>query len=172
MAETQPELLAHHYSRSGDTEKAVEYLQLAGQQASQRSANKEAVSHFTTALELLESLPDTPERAQQELTLQVGLAVPLSAAGFMSPEVNKVYSRARELCRQVGETPQLFPVLSGLRTFYHVRGELQTSRELGEQSLSLAQSVQDSPLLVRAHRMLGDTLFWLGELVSAQAYLE
>ncbi|HEY7615857.1 MAG TPA: hypothetical protein VH744_03565 [Terriglobales bacterium] len=105
MAETQPELLAHHYSRSGNTEKAVEYLQLAGQQASQRSANKEAVSHFTTALELLESLPDTPERAQQELTLQVGLAVPLSAAGFMSPEVNKVYSRARELCRQVGETP-------------------------------------------------------------------
>jgi predicted ATPase len=98
MAETQPELLAHHYSRSGNTEKAVEYLQLAGQQASQRSANKEAVSHFTTALELLESLPDTPERAQQELTLQVGLAVPLSAAGFMSPEVNKVYSRARELC--------------------------------------------------------------------------
>jgi TOMM system kinase/cyclase fusion protein len=172
MAETQPELLAHHYSRGGNTEKAVEYLQLAGQQASQRSANKEAVSHFTTALELLKSLPDTPERAQQELTLQVGLAVPLSAAGFMSPEVSKVYSRARELCRQVGETPQLFPVLSGLRTFYHVRGELQTSRELGEQSLTLAQSVQDSALLVRAHRMLGDTLFWLGELVSAQAYLE
>jgi predicted ATPase len=172
MTAPQPEPLAHHYSRGGNTEKAVEYLQLAGQQAAQRSANAEAVSHFTAALELFKSLPDTPERAQQELTLQVGLAVPLSAAGFMSPEVREVYTRARELCRQVGETPQLFPVLSGLRTFYHVRGELQTSRELGEQSLSLAQSVQDPPLLVRAHRMLGDILFWLGELVSAQAYLE
>ena len=59
-----------------------------------------------------------------------------------------------------------------LRTFYHVRGELQTARELGEQLLSLAQNVQDTALIVRAHRMLGDTLLWLGELVSAQAHLE
>ena len=62
--------LAHHYSRSGNTEKAIEYLQKAGQQAVQRSANAEAISHLTTALELLKTLPDTDERAQQELVLQ------------------------------------------------------------------------------------------------------
>ena len=60
--------LAHHYTRSGNTEKAVEYLHLAGQQAVQRSANVEAITHLTTALELLTTLPDTRERAQQELT--------------------------------------------------------------------------------------------------------
>ena len=70
--------LAHHYSRSGNTEKAVEYLQLAGQQAVQRSAHVEAISHLTTALELLKTLPDTPKRAQYELTLQIALGVPLS----------------------------------------------------------------------------------------------
>ncbi len=65
--------LAHHYSRSGNTQKAVDYLQLAGQQAVQRSANAEAITHLTSALELFKALPDTLERAQQELTLQVAL---------------------------------------------------------------------------------------------------
>ena len=65
--------LAHHYSRSENTEKAVKYLQLAGQQAVQRSANVEAIGHFTTALELLQTLPDTPERGEQELLLQTTL---------------------------------------------------------------------------------------------------
>ena len=60
--------LAHHYTRSGKTEKAVEYLHLAGQQAVQRSANLEAITHLTTALELLDTLPDTRERAQLKLT--------------------------------------------------------------------------------------------------------
>src|SRR4029077_4253941 len=80
--------LAHHYTRSGNTEKAVEYLHLAGQQAVQRSAHVEAINHLTTALELLTTLPDTRERAHQELTLQVTLAVPLQTTrSFASPEV-------------------------------------------------------------------------------------
>src|SRR5262249_21814285 len=61
--------LAHHYQRSGNTEKAVTYLRKAGQQAVQRSAYVEAITHLTTALELLNTLPDTRERAQQELIL-------------------------------------------------------------------------------------------------------
>src|SRR5262249_13910777 len=94
--------LAYHYSRSGNTQKAVEYLQRAGQQAVQRSANEEAVSHFTTALELLKTLPDTPEHTQQELTLQITLGAPLMATkGFGSPEVEKAYTRARKLCQQI-----------------------------------------------------------------------
>ena len=67
--EDQYSELASHYSRSGNTQKAVDYLQLAGQQAVQRSANAEAINHLTTALKLLNTLPDTPERSQQELTL-------------------------------------------------------------------------------------------------------
>src|SRR5262249_26302050 len=165
--------LAHHYTRSGNTEKAVEYLHLAGQQAAQRSANVEAVTYLTTALELLNTLPDTRERAQQELTLHLTLGVPLQATrSFASPEVRAVYTRARELCQQVGETRQLFPVLFGLRMFHHVGGEFLPARELGEQLLGLAQREQDPALLVEAYRAVGSTLFHLGELGAAQAHLE
>src|SRR5712692_3712217 len=165
--------LAHHYSRSGNTQKVVEYLQLAGQQAGERSAYAEATGHFTTALELLKTLPDTPKRNQQELVLQTALGPMVTIGkGFAVPELELIYTRARELCRQVGKTPHLLPVLLGLRTFYHLHGELQTARELGEQVLSLAQNMQDPARLMLAHRALGATLFLLGELPSAHAHLE
>jgi predicted ATPase len=148
--------LAHHYSRSGNTLKAVEYLSLAGQQAVQRSANAEAVNHLTAALELLKTLLDTPERTQREITLQTTLALALMATqGQAAPEVERAYTRARELCQQLGQTPQLFPTLSGLWGFYLVRGELPTTRELGERLLSLAECAQDPALLLRAHGVLG-----------------
>jgi class 3 adenylate cyclase/predicted ATPase len=165
--------LANHYSRSGNTPKAVEYLKLAGQQAVQHSANADAITHLTTALERLKTLPDTPERARQELDLQTILGPALAVTkGFAAPEVERIYTRARELCRQIGETPQLFSVLWGLWVFYEVRAELQAARELGEQLLSLAQSAQDPALLLEAHCVLGDTLLWPGELSLARAHLE
>jgi predicted ATPase len=165
--------LAHHYSRSDNAPKAIEYLQLAGQQAVQRSANAEAINHFITALKLLKTLTDTPERVRQELALQIALGAPLSAAkGYGASEVEKVYARARELCQQVGETPQLFPVLWGLLLFFHARAEFETARELGEQLMHLAQRAQDSALLLEAHFLSGATLFTLGEIVLAREHFE
>jgi predicted ATPase/class 3 adenylate cyclase len=165
--------LAHHYRRSGNTIKAIEYLGLAGQQAVQRSANAEAINHLTAALALLNTLPDTPERSQRELTLQIALGNALMATkGYTAPEVEQAYTRARALCQQIGETPQLFPVLWGLWAVYVSRAELQTGRELAEQFLRLAQDAQDSALLVEAYSMLGGTLFLTGELASAQAHTE
>jgi class 3 adenylate cyclase/predicted ATPase len=165
--------LARHYSRSGNIERAVEYLKLAGQQAAQRSANAEAVSHLTTALELLKALPDTRDRAQQELLVQTTLGPALSnTKGPAAPEVLHVYARARELCQQVGETPQRFQVLRGLWYFYLHRVELQTARELGEQLLTLAQHVGDPALLLEAHYSLGNTLNYLGEFATARSHLD
>jgi tetratricopeptide (TPR) repeat protein len=164
--------LAHHYSRSGNTPKAVEYLHLAGQQAVRRSAPAEAISHLTAALELLNTLPDTPERAQHELTLQVALRVPLVMTKGYTAEVEQVCTRALELCRQVGETPQLFPAQVGLHSLYLMRAELQTARALGEQLLRLAQRVQDPAFLLSAHYGMGLTLFSLGEFPSARGHFE
>src|SRR5206468_4918924 len=87
----------------------------------------------------------------------------MAARGFAAPEVGYAYARARELCQQIGETPQLFPVLYGLYRFYLLRAELHTARELGERLLTLAQPQQDSALLLSAHRALGDALFWPGD---------
>jgi len=151
----------------------VQYLQHAGQRAIQRSAYVEAVAHLTRGLELLKTLPDTPESAQQELMLQAALGQPLIATkGFAAPEVERTYTRAVELCEQVGETPQLFPVLFGLWLFSLTRLDMQAARERAERLLYLAQSTHDPALLLEAHRAVGSSLYWLGEFVSAQKHLE
>jgi TOMM system kinase/cyclase fusion protein len=173
LCETQPELLAHHYTEAGLVEPAIPYWQRAGQRALERSAHVEATSHLTRGLGLLRTLPDTPDRTQHDLTLHITLGAALrDTKGSAAPEVEQIYARARELCRQVGDTPQLFPALWGLWAFYHGRVALQTARELGEQLLTLAQRVQDPALLLQAHRALGITLRFLGELTAARAHLE
>jgi predicted ATPase len=129
------------------------------------------VGHLTTGLEVLATLPDTPERAQQELVMQTTLGLALIATkGYAAPEVLQAYERARGLCQQVGDTPQRFQVLRELWYFYLLRMELRTARELGEQLLTLAQHVGDPALLLEAHYALGNTLNYLGELASAQAH--
>jgi predicted ATPase len=165
--------LAHHYSRSDHTEKAVAYFQRAGQQAADRSAYREAITHLTRGLDLLQHLSDTPKRSQQELDLQITLGHALIATkGQAAPEVVYAFTRGRALCEQLGETPQLLVVLGGLRSVYEVRGELQKALELAEQLLSLAQREQDPARLMMAHIWMGMTLFYLGAFALARAHLD
>jgi class 3 adenylate cyclase/predicted ATPase len=173
LCETQPELLAHHYTEAGLLAQAVPYWQRAGQRAVQRFAHREAIGHLTKGLELLKGLPETPEHTKQELDLQTALAPAwMAAKGYAAPEVEQAYGRARELCRQLGETSRLFSVLRGLGAFYFVRGKYQTARELGEELLTLAQSPPDPTRLLGAHQVLGIASFWLGEFASARGHLE
>jgi predicted ATPase len=171
--QTQPELVAHHYTEAGLIPQALPFWQQAGERAVQRSANIEAISHLSTGLKLLKALPDTPEHVQQELTLQLTLGEALQVTkGYAVPEAKHTYDRARALCQQVGETPQLFPLLGGLWAFYVNRGELQTARELGEQLLTLAQRLPSPAPPISAHHALGTTLFCLGEIVLAREHFE
>src|SRR5262249_54969234 len=120
-------------------EKAIGYWQRAAQHAIARSANVEAIHHLTTALGLIQLLPETPQRAQQELALQLALGVPLVATkGYAAPEAGRAYERASALCQEFGETPLLFPALRGLWAFHHIRGELPIARELGARCLAVA----------------------------------
>ncbi|MCG5078592.1 hypothetical protein [Paraburkholderia tagetis] len=165
--------LAHHYSLSGNLPKAVEYLLSAGSQALERSAHLEAIPHLNRALELLKRLPDTPERASQELALRIALGPALIAAqGYASPEVQGTFSRALALCEQGGETRQIFQAKLGLRTFYSMRAEHQTAYELSEGLLSLAERARDPELLGQASFVLGASSFHLGDPVKARAHLE
>jgi class 3 adenylate cyclase len=172
IVEAQPEILAHHYTEAGLYEHAVAYWQRAGQRAIERSANSEAINHLTKGLMLLKTLPEIPERTQQELTLQLALGLPLlMIKGHTSLEVEQAYTRAYELCQQVGDSPQRFSALVGLWRFYLSRSRFQRAREVGEQCFTLAQHLQDPEFLPEAHLMLGSTLFYLGEPVPAHAYL-
>jgi len=170
---TQPALVAHHYTEAGLLEQAIPYWQRAGQQALQRSANPEAVQHLTAGLELLATLPATQTHLQQELDLRIALGPALIATkGRAAPEVEQTYARARALCEQVGETPQLVPVLRGLCHFYHNRGALRTARELGEQLYKLTQRETALTSRLEAHEALGSTLFFLGDYTTARTHLD
>jgi predicted ATPase len=170
---TQPELVAQHYTAAGCAAQAVVYWQRAGQQASDRSAHLEAVSHLTTGIALLTTLPQTSERTQHALALQTLLGAALQIAkGFAAPEVEHAYTQAYALCQQVGETPELVPVLHGLWRFYLVRPQLHTAREIGDTLLRLAQRTNDPALAVIAHYALGVTWFGLGALPATRQHLE
>jgi class 3 adenylate cyclase/predicted ATPase len=172
-AATQPEVLAHHYTEAGLAAPAVGYWQRAGQQASDRSAYLEAISHFTTGIELLQTLPETPEHTQHALTLYIALGAALQVTkGHAAPEVEHAYTQARALCQQVGETSQLIPVLYGLWRFYLTRSQLHTARELGETLLRLAQHADNPALAIIAHNALGATWLYLGALPAARMHLE
>jgi class 3 adenylate cyclase/predicted ATPase len=165
--------LAHHYSRSDNAAKAVEYLSLAGQQAVRQSANVDAITHLAAALDLLKTLPDTAARARHELTLHISLGASLMATkGYSAAEVEQTYTRAQELCLQVGEPLQVAQVLFGRWVFDAVRGNLTAARALGEQFLTVAHRQPDSTLSLVAHAVLGGTLLWLGEFARAQAHLD
>ena len=173
VATTQPELLAQHYTAAGVHDQAVDYWHQAGQRASERSANFEAISHLTKGLELARKLPDPTLAAHQELKLQVALGEPLVAAkGHGAPDAGATYSRALELCRQVGETPHLFPTMWGLWHFYLSQGACRTARDLGDELLTLAEQRADPMLLVAAHQALGRSLYHLGDFAAALLHLE
>jgi len=174
--ETQPELVAHHYTEAACHQEAAVYWRRAGERASAGSAYVEAVAHFQKGLEMLQPLPETAERAELELAHQVGLGTSLIVSeGWTAPAVEQAYVRAYELCQQLGEPPVLISVLQGLRRLYALRGDRDTSqkaRELGEQLLVLAQRQNDTALLQEAHWALGQTLYYLGELSATRRHLE
>jgi predicted ATPase/transcriptional regulator with XRE-family HTH domain len=167
------EQIAWHYERAGIADRSVEYYQRAAEVAQRVYANAEAIGHLTKGLEVLATLPASPERLQHELDLQTTLGHTLMVVkGYAAPEVQQVYGRARELCRQVEQTPQLFQVLWGLGYFYILRSQCRMAREVGEQLLSLAQRTQDPILLQQAHNVLAGASLHLGELSAAQAHLQ
>jgi class 3 adenylate cyclase/predicted ATPase len=166
------EVLGYHFEKAGVSDKAVRYFHLAGQRAVQLSANEEAIGYFSRALELLQSLPGSRERDEQELALQLALCAPLrNARGWAVPEVGRACARALELARQVGETPQTVAALGSLHAYHMTRGDHRIALELAEQFLHLAQP--DDPIqMMRAHRAMGMSLFYAGEFDQARIHLE
>ena len=159
--------LAMHFERGSNYRRAVKHLHMAAENVLRRYAYREAVALSRRGLELIGRLPDTPERARQELGLRITLGVPLIATeGYAAPDVGITYTRARELSRQVGETPEISQVLWGLWTFYLVKAELATAREIAEEFLRLAQN---NPYSAFA---MGVTLMHLGEFAPALEHFE
>jgi DNA-binding winged helix-turn-helix (wHTH) protein/predicted ATPase len=165
--------LAEHFVRGHEIPQALHYLGHAVEHAAQRAAPHAVIDLVGRALALLATQPETPVRAQQELDLHMALGpAAIAAKGLAAPEVEQTYARARALCQQLGEIPQLFPALRGLWRFHVNRGALPTARALGERLCQLAQGEMTPALRLDAHTALGETLFFLGDYTGARTHLE
>jgi predicted ATPase len=159
--------LARHFQEAGIVDKAIEYLHKAGNKAVRLSAGEEAIAHYKKALELLQALPETPQRAEQELTLQLALTVPLQATkGFGAPELGRAVVRARELCQKIGETPQLFTALCQLATYYATTAQYRTALKLLDQIAQIAEQSKDPMLEAISYYVQVWPLLNVGELVQ------
>lgn len=165
--------LALHFERGQEPDRASHYHQQAGEEAMRRSAFQEAIGHLTRAIELLKTLPASPEQVQRELILYSTLGLPLMhLKGFDALETVRAFGRARELCRQFPQSPHVFPILMGLFRFYHARGERPVTDELVEELLTLAKQADDPALLLMAHQAGGYALWHRGNLDAARHHFE
>ncbi|MSP12703.1 MAG: adenylate cyclase, partial [Chloroflexi bacterium] len=173
VAEAQPELVAQHYSEAGLAAQAIPYWQRAGERAAQRSANLEAIGMLQRGLALLDKLPDTPERAAQELSIQLALTSALRITlGWATTEVEQGLSRVEVLCQQLGAREELFQALHGFYLVYLVRGDVRQAYELVQRLLTMAEELQQPTYLVVAHSAAGLTLRSLGRLGLAREHYD
>jgi len=173
IAEIQPELIAHHYTEAKNYEPAIEFWQTAGERALQRSANVETVRHLTKGLDLIEKLPLSQDRDARELAIRTSLGTALIATkGYQAPEVERIFARAKEICLQLNDGPQLFAVLYGLWFFYLMKAEPDKSVDTAREILRLAEQGLESRLLVDANNIAGVTAFFHGDHLQAQAYFD
>ena len=161
--------VAHHYSRSDNVSKAIEYLGRAGQQAIQRSVHAEAIGNLRAALRLVEALPNSSERVKQEAPLQLALGVSLQAVkGYGSDDVAQAYGRARVLSEQIGDDLQLVAALRGESLYHTTRANYRTALEVGERLLSLSSA--NPEYLVEARLITGVVSIYLGKFRSSETH--
>jgi tetratricopeptide (TPR) repeat protein len=164
--------LAHHFSRSNNPSKAIEYLRRASEQAIERSANAEAIAQLTAAIELLRKLPDDSARKREETSFQLALGGVLAIATTPgNPDVESAFSRARELSMQTKDDWQLFHALAGLWYRHQVWGQTVEALEEGEELLSLARRAADPVRLRFAHFALAQGLMLWGDVASAVEHI-
>ncbi|HYZ61976.1 MAG TPA: AAA family ATPase, partial [Acetobacteraceae bacterium] len=141
VEDREPEMLAHHWAEAGVARKAFELYRRAGERSADHSFLREAHAHLAAALDLLVGLPRDMWRDRTELELQIRLAGATSwVKGQAAPATGQVYTRARQLCHQLGETKQLIPVLAGLAVHHTNRAEPETACLVAEEMLHLALS--------------------------------
>jgi tetratricopeptide (TPR) repeat protein len=171
----RPETLAHHFTEAGLFEKAVEYWCRAGRQSVAKSGFIEAMAQLETGLRLITNLPDTRERKQQELELQITLTGALTVMrGYAHPEVVASSSRARNLILETGRagTSAHFLVLRALWAADFVGGKPKAALNHANEFLSLAQSQADPHVLAMGQWLVGRVLIATGDYPAATSHLE
>lgn len=166
-----PEVIAQHWTAGGDFEKAAGFWLEAGEQASARFAQAEAIEHLREGLQAVESLPPGNDRDRRELAFQSALGIALAVTrGHSAPEVGETYERILALSEKTGRTPQ--HVYFGLWNLLSSRGELRRARELAQGKIREAEERRDLEALILGLFTKGCMDQYLGDLKSARATFE
>jgi serine/threonine protein kinase/predicted ATPase len=172
-AKTQPELLGHHFTEAGLTEKAIGYWLKAGQRSRERSAFCEAIGHLTKGRALLDTLEESRTRDECELQFLTTLAPAyIAARGYAAPEVGPILVRARELCQRIGDAQQQFGIMLGMWEWRIVRGDLRVCVDLAADGMTLAESLNDPGMRMEALFMPGVTMFYRAQFADARTCYE
>lgn len=173
IVEAQPELVAHHFTEAGATEKSVDYWLKAGLRSRQRSADLEAIGHLTKGLSLLDTLPDSVEHDARKLELLNPLGIALIAArGYAAPEVGPVFQRARELCERVGSLPQQFAIMRGAFAWHVVRGDFRLCTDLAAEAMKFARGLDDPGIVMEALFLCAVATLYRGDFSGAREHCE
>jgi len=158
--------LAMHFELGREFNLAIQYFEVAGKTARQRSAYTEARMHFDRAIALLRHVSDGPEKREREAILYAGLGGVLMATyGFGATEAEAAFSRSRLLCDQLGDGAQLFPAQWGLWLFYWGRCSLGIANQFSEGLLATACKTSDPGLILQAHHAAWATAYSRGEIL-------
>jgi predicted ATPase len=180
IAESQPEILAHHCTEAGQIEKAAGLWGKAGQQSLARSALVEAAAQLTRALEQIATLPGTAALRREQIRLQVALITPLMhVKGYAATETKAAAAQARSLIEQaeeLGEPPEdpllLFSVLNAFWSANHVAFNGDASRDLAVQFLALAEKQRATLPLMVGHCMMGISLLCTGDIAEGRRHFD
>jgi class 3 adenylate cyclase/tetratricopeptide (TPR) repeat protein len=173
IRETQPETLAHHYSKAGLADEAIEWWSKAGERAMGGSAYDEAIGHFNKAIGLAEGLPPTANQKLLRLRLETnrGNAL-LHARGQSAPETSTSFARARDLAAEVEEPTERASAYYGLWAGSYLSGDLASMRDEAEAFLNDAKRWPGTPEFGIAHRLFGTTCWFAGNYLDARLHIE
>jgi predicted ATPase len=172
IVESQPALLAHHFTAAGETDKAIQYWQTAGKRSLAAFANIEAQDQFQKGLNLVTTMDETPERDALELSFQLPLGTVMTlAGGWANPHLEGVHLRARELCERIGEGAPLFHVSWGIWAWRLLRSELDLANKLADDVMELVGDHDDGYLMEACFAQLCTANF-RGEFEKCREYFE
>src|SRR5499426_3448274 len=167
------EPLAHHALEGGDRARAMRYLLQAGQKAHARAALDTAARHLRAGLELLRGAGPDVDRGPLELGFQLELGEVLRASkGSGADETEQAFTRAVELCYEVGDRSRLGPALTGLWSSHLLRAKYSEARALADELSALAGADPNPVLGAFAARAVGMTAVHVGDFQAARTHLE
>ena len=169
--DADPALLAHHLTAAALNEAAIPYWRRAGELALKRLALTGAISHLTTGLQLVGSLPPSLVRDGKELELRTLLGMAwMALRGWATPEIWSSLYPALALAESLGRSDALLPILSGLCTNLHTQGRVAEALQWMEKMLDAADATGDVRLRIGAHANAVVSYFWLGKLRTAREH--